>query len=159
MNHEKIEPLNKLLATCASTGAKQPAVPDSRTFARILLSEAQNLLDAGFALAALLEAAVAYEHTLRKFARVHNIHESGRVSVLELLTRCETIFPAAIVRELHKLRQIRNRVSHMREAEYVALTEVHGVLQSYIWVVAELEQAMREKATHGPSSVVGAKLH
>jgi hypothetical protein len=102
-----------------------------------LLEEAQGLLASGHSLAALLVGGVAFEHSVRAFARHFKGDEAARLPLHDLMTR---ISPQEMAKELHALRQIRNRITHISEAELSDLPDPERVLSGYQWAVESLAE-------------------
>lgn len=105
-----------------------------------LLVESRTLLKTGHTLAALLQGGVAFEHALRAFARHFKGDESAVLPLHELIRR---MAPQEMMGELHALRQIRNRLTHISEAELSDLPDANRVLDGYEWAVAELGDMVR----------------
>jgi len=124
--------------------AARPETPTpSRIFvgdAGSLLVESRTLLKTGHTLAALLQGGVAFEHALRAFARHFKGDESAALPLHELIHR---MAPQEMMGELHALRQIRNRLTHISEAELSDLPDANRVLDGYEWAVAELGNMVR----------------
>jgi hypothetical protein len=102
-----------------------------------LLAESRKLLNSGHTLAALLQGGVAFEHALRAFARHFKGEESARLPLQDLIRR---MAPDEMSEELHALRQIRNRLTHISEAELTNLPDAERVLNGYERAVAELNR-------------------
>jgi HEPN domain-containing protein len=102
-----------------------------------LLAESRKLLGSGHTLAALLQAGVAFEHALRAFARHFKGEESARLPLHDLIRR---MAPKEMSEELHALRQIRNRLTHISEAELTDLPDAERVLNGYERAVSELNR-------------------
>lgn len=102
-----------------------------------LLAESRKLLDSGHTLAALLQGGVAFEHALRAFARHFKGEENARLPLHDLIRR---IAPEEMSEELHALRQIRNRLTHISETELADLPDSERVLNGYERAVAELNR-------------------
>ncbi|WP_423194577.1 hypothetical protein [Cupriavidus sp. H18C2] len=100
-----------------------------------LLVESRNLLRTGHTLAALLQGGVAFEHALRAFARHFKGDESAKLPLRDLILR---LAPQEMMGELHALRQIRNRLAHISEAELSDLPDANRVLDGYEWAVGAL---------------------
>ncbi len=107
-----------------------------------ILEEARALLAAGHPLAALLQGGVAFEHALRAFARHFKGDETAHLPLHDLIRR---IAPQEMVGELHALRQVRNRLTHISETELSDLPDAHRVLAGYEWAVAKLAQIVRRE--------------
>ncbi len=110
-----------------------------------LLAESRSLLVSGHPLAALLQGGVAFEHALRAFARHFKGDETAHAPLHDLIRR---IAPQEMLGELHALRQIRNRLTHISENELSDLPEAERVLAGYEWAVEELSKIVRrDRAT------------
>lgn len=105
-----------------------------------LLAESRTLLRTGHTLAALLQGGVAFEHAFRAFARHFKGDESAALPLHELIRR---MAPQEMMGELHALRQIRNRLTHISEAELSDLPDANRVLDGYEWAVAELGKMVK----------------
>lgn len=105
-----------------------------------LLAESRILLQTGHTLASLLQGGVAFEHALRAFARHFKGDESAALPLHELIRR---MAPQEMMGELHALRQIRNRLTHISEAELSDLPDANRVLDGYEWAVAEVGEMVK----------------
>jgi hypothetical protein len=106
-----------------------------------LLSESRTLLTSGHPLAALLQGGVAFEHSMRAFARHFKGDETAHSPLHDLIRR---IAPQEMAGELHALRQIRNRLTHISEAELSDLPDAERVLAGYEWAVEELARIVKQ---------------
>jgi hypothetical protein len=130
----------------------RPSRPESGPTTRVsvgdagsLLRESRRLLESGHALAALLQGGVAFEHALRAFAHHFKGEETARLPLHNLIRQ---MAPEEMMGELHALRQIRNRLTHISESELSDLPDANRVLDGYEWAVAELARIVeRENAT------------
>lgn len=113
-----------------------------------LLEESRRLLASGHPLASLLQAGVAFEHSLRAFARHFKGDEAAKLPLHDLIRR---IAPDEMVGELHALRQIRNRLTHISETELSDLPNADRVLSGYEWAVSELNQIAAREGAPGNS--------
>lgn len=108
-----------------------------------LLTESRSLLRSGHTLAALLQGGVAFEHALRAFARHFKGEEIARLPLHDLIRR---MAPEEMIGELHALRQIRNRLTHISESELSDLPDANRVLDGYEWAVAELARIVKRES-------------
>jgi hypothetical protein len=140
--NEQLLSLQELVRKIRPAARAEAAV--SRRFivgdAGTLLDESRALLQAGHTLAALLQGGVAFEHALRAFARHFKGEESAGLPLHELIRR---MAPQEMLGELHALRQIRNRLTHISETELSDLPDANRVLDGYQWAVAELGKIVK----------------
>jgi hypothetical protein len=137
--------VNEQLSSLQELLRKVPAGrPDNITATKVsvgdagaLLAESRALLESGHTLAALLQGGVAFEHALRAFARHYKGEESAKLPLHDLIRR---IAPEEMSEELHALRQIRNRLTHISESELTDLPDAERVLDGYERAVAELDR-------------------
>lgn len=115
-----------------------------------LLAESRTLLTSGHPLAALLQGGVAFEHALRAFARHFKGDETAHAPLYDLIRR---IAPQEMAGELHALRQIRNRLTHISENELSDLPDADRVLAGYEWAVEELARIVKLDITTHLSTV------
>lgn len=138
--HDLVRKIRPTDAVAIPTGPVRVAAGDSYT----LLEESKALLESGHPLAALLQGGVAFEHALRSFGRYFKGDETAKLPLYELISR---IAPQEMAGELHALRQIRNRLTHISEHELPDLPDADRVLAGYEWAVAELARIItRESA-------------
>lgn len=127
----------------------RPGRPESATTrvsvgdATSLLTESRKLLESGHALAALLQGGVAFEHALRAFALHFKGEESAHLPLHHLIAR---MAPQEMIGELHALRQIRNRLTHISEGELSDLPDTNRVLDGYEWAVSELARIVKRES-------------
>lgn len=113
-----------------------------------LLDESRALLSSGHALAALLQGGVAFEHAVRSFARDYKDEKIEGVPLHELIKRMALVLPKEMIGELHALRVIRNRLTHVSKYELADLPDAERILTGYEWAVSELARmGQRPSAT------------
>ncbi len=100
-----------------------------------LLGESRTLLESGHVLAALLQGGVAFEHAIRALALHYKGEETAKRPLHDLITH---MVPKEMAGELHALRQIRNRLTHISESELSELPDASRILDGYERAVAEL---------------------
>lgn len=110
--------------------------------AESLLTESRELLESGHVLAALLQGGVAFEHAIRSFARNFKGDETANAPLHNLIQR---IAPQEMMGELHALRIIRNRLTHISENELTDLPDANRVLSGYEWAVSELTKIVKRE--------------
>jgi len=138
---ELVGKIRPAYASPAPAASARIEVGDSKA----LLEEARELLLQGHPLASLLQAGVAFEHALRAFALAFKGEEAARLPLVDIIRR---VAPEGMSGELHALRQIRNRLTHISEAELSDLPDAGRVLKGYEWAVSELKRVMaREDAS------------
>ena len=134
----------KIRPTHSDAAPTRVAVGDSGT----LLEESRTLLKSGHPLAALLQGGVAFEHAVRAFARHFKGDETANAPLHNLISR---IAPEGMAGEMHALRQIRNRVTHISEAELSDLPDADRVLAGYQWAVETLADIVKRNGEPRPS--------
>jgi hypothetical protein len=142
--NEKLISLQELVRAIRPTqvstvSTSRVAVGDAST----LLAESRTLLESGHALAALLQAGVAFEHSLRNFARHFKGEEAAVGPLHEIIRR---MAPQEMTGELHALRMIRNRLVHVSENELSDLPDAERILAGYEGAVAELSHIVRRES-------------
>lgn len=140
--NEQLLSLQELVRKIRPAARPEISTP-SRIFvgdASSLLVESRVLLKAGHMLAALLQGGVAFEHALRAYARHFKGDESTALPLHDLIHR---LAPNEMKGELHALRQIRNRLTHISETELSDLPDANRVLDGYEWAVNELGNMVR----------------
>lgn len=110
-----------------------------------LIEGAFQLKETGNNVAALLQAGLAYELSIRNFfAAIYPSEYFHNINLLQVINRLEKVLSPGVVSELHSLRQIRNRTTHLRENELNDLPDVERNLNAYRWAIntlnSELEQ-------------------
>lgn len=83
---------------------------------------------------------MAFEHALRAFAWHFKGDETARAPLHELIKR---IAPQEMAGELHALRMVRNRLTHISESELSDLPDAVRVLAGYEWAVETLTNLVR----------------
>lgn len=126
----------KIRPTHSDAAPTRVTVGDSGT----LLEESRTLLESGHPLAALLQGGVAFEHAVRAFARHFKGDETANAPLHNLISR---IAPEGMAGEMHALRQIRNRVTHISETELSDLPDADRVLAGYQWAVETLADIVK----------------
>lgn len=112
-------------------------VAPSGSFSAFLINEAQTIYGAGFKLAALLQAGVAFEHAVRSFALRADLQEAERMPLLKILQKIDSLLPQGWRGEIHMLRKIRNQLTHATEQE-IENIDPGVVLNTYALAVAAL---------------------
>jgi hypothetical protein len=111
----------------------------------MLMDEALELQKQGKNIASLLQAGLAFELAVRKFAsRIMKTEEYVNLSLLDVLRKIEKHVPKDIIGELHTLRQIRNRITHIRETELLDLPDVELTMNGYKWAMNTLENLEKD---------------
>lgn len=136
----------KIRPSHSAAASTRVAVGDSGT----LMEESRTLLKSGHPLAALLQGGVAFEHAVRAFARHFKGDETANAPLHALISR---IAPDGLEGELHALRQIRNRVTHISEAELSDLPDADRVLAGYQWAVETLTGIVKRDSAAEPSVI------
>lgn len=111
-------------------------------FSGALINEAFTIFSAGHKLAALLQAGVAFEQSVRAFARFHGLVDADKMPLLRILQKIDSLLPQGWQGELHMLRQIRNQLAHASEQELDRIEQPDLVLNTYALAI----QALNEKA-------------
>lgn len=78
-----------------------------------LLEEAKQAVSDGYVLAGLMQAALAFEHTLLAKAREHRLMYGYRTSVAKALRRFDTFMKPSEVNQLFEIWELRNQLIHM----------------------------------------------
>lgn len=115
------------------------------TFSASLIEEAEKLLQAGYTLAALLQAGVAFEHALRAFGAARGLEGANQMQLLSLLQKAELGIPKEWIGELHALRQMRNALVHASQSELERIAEPASLLGTYADAIRMLEFAARTR--------------
>lgn len=141
--NDQLLSLKDLVNKIPHSNSDQPAAPRVKVGdAGTLLKESRELLDSGHVLAALLQGGVAFEHALRSFARDFKGDETANAPLHNLIQR---IAPQEMIGELHALRMIRNRLTHISENELADLPDANRVLSGYEWAVSELDAIVKRE--------------
>lgn len=96
-----------------------------------LLEQAKEIASKGYLLAAALQAGLVFEQALRAFARSQGLRESERVGLLDLLDSMREVLPPEMIQEIHRLREARNLVSHLREDQIDLLPDLAALVESF----------------------------
>jgi hypothetical protein len=131
-----LEDLVRKIRSSEATPTTIPKVSVGDTAA--LLAESRDLLKSGHTLAALLQGGVAFEHAVRSAANRYRKDQPGYAPLHQLIQRLALVLPNQVVSELHALRMIRNRLTHVSEYELSDLPDANRVLSGYEWAVSEL---------------------
>jgi len=138
--NEKLLSLEDLVKQLHAAKVSEPPSGEPLSNAESLLRDSQELLKSGHILAALLQGGVAFEHAVRNFARRYNPEQADGAPLMELIKRIEFMVPQGLVGELHALRMIRNRMTHVSERELNDLPDADTILASYQWAITELSR-------------------
>lgn len=104
-----------------------------------LLAESRLIFKSGFKLAALLQAGVAFEHSIRNFAKAHRFIDLEFRPLLQVIRRLEQVFPEAWIGEIHMLRKIRNQVVHITEEDLGTIENPESILDLYQQAITAIE--------------------
>lgn len=129
--------VEKLKRAPHSGDAVATGVAPSGSFSAFLINEAQTIYGAGFKLAALLQAGVAFEHAVRSFALRAGLQEAERMPLLKILQKIDSLLPQGWRGEIHMLRKIRNQLTHATEQE-IENIDPGVVLNTFALAVAAL---------------------
>lgn len=131
------ELVKELKTSPHSGGSAAAGTAPSGSFSAFLINEAQAVYGAGFKLASLLQAGVAFEHAVRSFALHAGLEEAERMPLLKVLQKIDFLLPQGWRGEIHMLRKIRNQLAHATEQEIESI-EPEFVLKTYALAVAAL---------------------
>lgn len=123
-----------------------PSVTSSITFSQEMMTEAENVFKSGHHLAALLQAGVAFEQSVRSFAKANSLEEADRMPLLHILKKVDFLLPKGVEGELHALRQVRNQLAHASEKELRQVDQAERILSAYRWAIDTLEDEAHNKA-------------
>lgn len=107
-------------------------------FADSLILGAEKLLKQGDVLAALLQAGVAFEQSIRNLAKRAGIDSPERFPVHRLLEKLKPKIPPEWHGELNTLRVVRNQVSHLPEDGLSKITHPDILLGTYAMAIKML---------------------
>lgn len=110
------------------------------------MSEAENVFKSGHHLAALLQAGVAFEQSVRSFAKASNLKDADRMPLLNILKKIDFLLPKGVESELHALRQVRNQLAHASERELRDVDQPERILSAYRWAIDILDSEAQSKA-------------
>lgn len=124
----------------------------SRTsFSQEIMGEAENVFKSGHYLAALLQAGVAFEQSVRSFAKANNLEDADRMPLLNILKKIDFLLPKGIEGELHALRQVRNQLAHASERELRHVDQAERILSAYRWAIDTLENEAHNRVLQNAS--------
>jgi len=126
-----------------AAGAKEET--PTQSFGQNMMSEAETAFKSGYHLAGLLQAGVAFEQSVRSFAKSRGLEEADRMSLLSVLKKIDFLLPKGVEGELHALRQVRNQLAHASEKELRHVEQAENILSSYRWAVEALETESHNK--------------
>lgn len=107
-----------------------------------ILDEAIDLQKQGKNVASLLQAGLAFELAVRNFAsKTMPSAESDNLPLLDVMRKIEKYLPEGVGEELHTLRKIRNRITHVRESELADLPDIELTMNGYRWALATLKES------------------
>lgn len=145
-----IQSLTDLVKTLRGSPHATSTAPLTSTpinFSGTLINEAFTIFSAGHKLASLLQAGVAFEQSVRAFARAHGLVDADKMPLLRILQKIDFLLPQGWQGELHMLRQIRNQLAHASEQELDRIEQPDVVLNTYALAI----QALNEKANSSGS--------
>lgn len=123
----------------------------STSFSQEIMSEAENVFKSGHRLAALLQAGVAFEQSVRSFAKATNLEDADRMPLLNILKKIDFLLPKGIEGELHVLRQVRNQLAHASERELRHVDQAERILSAYRWAIDTLEIEAHDRVLQSAS--------
>lgn len=113
----------------------------SKSFSQNMMTEAESVFDAGHHLAALLQAGVAFEQSVRSFAKHCKLENADHMPLLNILKKIDFLLPQGTEGELHALRQVRNQLAHASEYELRHVKQADNILRAYRWAIDTLENS------------------
>ncbi len=109
------------------------------SFSQSIMTEAESVFESGHHLAALLQAGVAFEQSVRSFAKSRKLDNADHMSLLQILKKVDFLLPKGVEGELHALRQVRNQLAHASERELRHVDQAENILRAYRWAIDTLE--------------------
>lgn len=145
---QKLESLSEAVNKLSPTHSQPIGAPptSSATFSQEIMNEAENVFKSGHHLAALLQAGVAFEQSVRSFAKASSLDEADRMPLLHILKKIDFLLPKGVEGELHALRQVRNQLAHASERELRHVDQAEKILSAYRWAIDTLENEAHNKA-------------
>lgn len=145
---QKLESLSEAVNKLSPKHSQPTAtasVTSRATFSQEIMTEAENVFKSGHHLAALLQAGVAFEQSVRSFARESSLEEADRMPLLNILKKIDFLLPKGVEGELHALRQVRNQLAHASERELRHVDQAEKILSAYRWAIDTLENEAHKK--------------
>lgn len=127
------EPIEAPAAPPTSPTAVSTSIADP--VAGALYSEAEAAMDAGLSNSALLSAAVAFEHSLRRFAESKNIPGAMKIPVPRLIGLLGGAVDRSVLEELSALWHVRHAIVHMRGEQLLEPQKARSLLDSFGWAM------------------------
>lgn len=127
------------LKTIATVVPAAPHPQSPPTFSRSLMDESMSIFKLGYALASLLTAGVAFEQSVRAFARRRGVEEADRLPLMHLLNKIDWMLPPGWNKELHMLRKIRNQTAHATERDLSNIGDIDFLLRNYRNAINQLD--------------------
>lgn len=143
---QKLESLSEAVNKLSPTHSQTATAASNGTFSQEVMSEAENVFKSGHHLAALLQAGVAFEQSVRSFAKASSLEEADRMPLLHILKKIDFLLPKGVEGELHALRQVRNQLAHASERELRHVDQAEKILSAYRWAIDTLENEAHNKA-------------
>jgi hypothetical protein len=138
-----------MTASAAAQGVAAPAsgfpVPIQDTVSRVLMDEAHAAIQSGNTFAGLLTASVAFDHAVESAVRRLGASLDFRGGLVRHISWLAQFTGRDIAKELHALRDARNRLIHLR-GEPPDLSAADRIWTGFRWAVWYLEQIRRPEA-------------
>lgn len=139
---QKLESLSEAVNKLSPKHSQPTSTPSAKTgvtFSQEMMTEAENVFKSGHHLAALLQAGVAFEQSVRSFAKASSLEEADRMPLMHILKKVDFLLPKGVEGELHALRQVRNQLAHASEKELRHVDQADRILSAYRWAIDTLE--------------------
>jgi hypothetical protein len=127
----------------SSTSPAQPPVVVGDATASTLAQEAQAAVKGGLWFSGLLTAAVAFEHSVRAFAKREGIEASTSAPIPHILRQLRSRLGDGIVDELSALWRVRHTLVHYAHREGEPLHQAEGILSNFLWAITFLNEWRR----------------
>lgn len=128
----------RIADAAAPTTSQEVQIHDA--VSRTLLDEAEQAMSGGLARPALLTAAIAYEHAVRKFADLACISDAYRAPLPKLITLLEGVLQPSIIADLQGLWNLHNSIVHSGPADQLDVAVAKRFYDSFRWAIGFLTQ-------------------
>lgn len=145
---QKLESLSEAVSKLNpkhTAAAKLTTATSGTSFSQEIMNEAESVFKSGHHLAALLQAGVAFEQSVRSFAKASSLEDADKMPLLHILKKIDFLLPKGVEGELHALRQVRNQLAHASERELRHVDEAERIISAYRWAIDILESEAHNK--------------
>jgi hypothetical protein len=119
--------------------AYQSAQTSTASIKNTQLQSARQAVEAGFVLAGLMQAGVAFEQAILSKADQLQIRRDSRMTVTQVLNQLKQYYDQSIINEFYAIWKLRNQLVHLTPEAANELEKSPSLIKYFEWAISQLE--------------------